>query len=101
MAASRGERANVTGGKYYCSADLRLKIAPSERPRCRDLTGQRQPRCTSLMKTYELLMNRTEKIKQLNKNLKVWSELWRVGAWEKKWDLFSFPSSGQEREVSI
>lgn len=26
MAASRGERANVTGGKYYCSADLRLKV---------------------------------------------------------------------------
>jgi len=26
MAASRGERAKVTGGKYYCSTDLCLKV---------------------------------------------------------------------------
>lgn len=32
MSASQGERAKVTGGKYYCSADLCLKVCVRERP---------------------------------------------------------------------
>lgn len=96
MAALRGERANVTGGKYYCSADLRLKIAPSV-----PSAATSQDSVSLLpMKTYKLMMNKMEKILLQNQNKNVFSEVTLLGG-SKKLHLFSFSSSGQEREVSI